>query len=120
MARHIDRSNARKRWKLAIQALLASGWGIRHLWVGTEVPSFEEWIVDFLGFEGRYDYGVLGPVTNLAARLSDAAAAGQILLSQRAFSALEDLVEAQLAVQLEIKGFSRPVPVYELLRVVET
>ena len=73
-----------------------------------------------IGFEGRYDYGVLGPVTNLAARLSDAAAAGQILLSQRAFSALEDSVEAQPAVQLEIKGFSRPVPVYELLRVVET
>src|SRR6266436_5636208 len=73
-----------------------------------------------IGFEGRHDYGVLGPVTNLAARLSDAAAAGQILLSQRAFSALEDSVEAQPAVQLEIRGFSRPVPVYELLRVVET
>jgi class 3 adenylate cyclase len=73
-----------------------------------------------IGFEGRYDYGVLGPVTNLAARLSDAAAAGQILLSQRTLSALEDLVEAQPAVQLEIKGFSRPVQVYELLRVGET
>ena len=73
-----------------------------------------------IGFEGRYDYGVLGPVTNLVARLSDAAAAGQILLSQRTLSALEDLVEAQPAVQLEIKGFSRPVQVYELLRVVET
>ncbi len=60
MARHIDRSNARKRWKLAIQALLASGWGIRHLWVGTEVPSFEEWIVDFLGFEGRYELLTIG------------------------------------------------------------
>ena len=60
MARHIDRSNAKKRWKLAIQALLASGWGIRHLWVGTEVPSFEEWIVDFLGFEGRYELLTIG------------------------------------------------------------
>jgi len=60
MARHIDRSNAKKRWKLAIQALLASGWGIRHLWVGTEVPSFEEWIVDFLGFEGRYELFTIG------------------------------------------------------------
>ena len=37
-----------------------------------------------IGFEGRYDYGALGSVTNLAARLSDKASAGQILLSQRA------------------------------------
>jgi class 3 adenylate cyclase/putative methionine-R-sulfoxide reductase with GAF domain len=73
-----------------------------------------------IGFEGRYDYGVLGPVTNLAARLSDAAAAGQILLSQRAFSALEEHVEAKSGVELQVKGFSRPLQAYELLRVVET
>jgi class 3 adenylate cyclase len=73
-----------------------------------------------IGFEGRYDYGVLGTVTNLAARLSDAAGAGQILLSQRAFSALEEHVEAQPAVELQVRGFSRPVQAYELLRVVET
>ena len=42
-----------------------------------------------IGFEGRYDYGALGPVTSLAARLSDEAAGGQILLSQRTFAALE-------------------------------
>jgi class 3 adenylate cyclase len=72
-----------------------------------------------IGSEGRYDYGALGTVTNLAARLSDAAAAGQILLSQRAHSALEDRVEAQPAAELEMKGFSHPVPAYELLRVIE-
>ena len=36
-----------------------------------------------IGFEGRYDYGVLGPVTNLACRLSTRASAGQILIGQR-------------------------------------
>lgn len=60
MARHIDRSNAKRRWKRAIQALLASGWRIQHLWCGTEVPVFEEWIVDFLGFEGRYELNTVG------------------------------------------------------------
>ena len=30
-----------------------------------------------IGFEGRYDYGALGTVTNIAARLSDEAAAGR-------------------------------------------
>jgi class 3 adenylate cyclase len=70
-----------------------------------------------IGFEGRYDYGALGTVTNLAARLSDAAAPGQILLSQRAYSAVEDRVEAQPVAQLQMKGFSHPVQAYELLRV---
>jgi class 3 adenylate cyclase len=72
-----------------------------------------------IGFEGRYDYGVLGTVTNLAARLSDAAATGQILLNQRAYSALEDRVQAQPAAELEMKGFSHLVQAYELLRVIE-
>ena len=72
-----------------------------------------------IGFEGRYDYGALGSVTNLAARLSDKATAGQILLSQRAYAALEGRVEATLVGELQIKGFSRPVQVFELLREVD-
>jgi adenylate cyclase len=70
-----------------------------------------------IGFEGRYDYGALGSVTNLAARLSDEAASGQILLSQRAYAALEGRVDAQPVADLHLKGFSRPVPAFELLRV---
>jgi class 3 adenylate cyclase len=70
-----------------------------------------------IGFEGRYDYGALGSVTNLAARLSDAATAGQILLSQRAYAALEDRVEATLVGELPVKGFARSVKAFELLRV---
>jgi class 3 adenylate cyclase len=70
-----------------------------------------------IGFEGRYDYGALGTVTNLAARLSDAAALGQILLSQRAYSAVEHRVEARPVEQLQMKGFSHPAQAYELLEV---
>jgi adenylate cyclase len=73
-----------------------------------------------IGFEGRYDYGALGSVTNLAARLSDEAASGQILLSQRAYAALEGRVEAEPVAELQVKGFARPVQAYELLRVVDT
>jgi adenylate cyclase len=46
-----------------------------------------------IGFEGRYDYGVLGPVTNLGSRLSTQAAAGQVLIGQRLFAAVEETVE---------------------------
>ena len=67
-----------------------------------------------IGFEGRYDYGALGIVTSLAARLSDEASAGQILLSQRAHAALEGRVEANRVTELQMKGFARPVPGYEL------
>jgi class 3 adenylate cyclase len=70
-----------------------------------------------IGFEGRHDYGALGAVTNLAARLSDEAGPGQILLSQRVYAALEGRVEARPIADLELKGFARPVQVYELLRV---
>ena len=68
-----------------------------------------------IGFEGRYDYGALGTVTNLAARLSDKAAAGQILLSQRAYAALEERVEATPLEELELKGLARPMQVFELV-----
>ena len=67
-----------------------------------------------IGFEGRYDYGVLGSVTNLAARLSDEAAAGEILLSQRAHAALEGRVAAEPMPELHVKGFARPVQAYRL------
>jgi adenylate cyclase len=70
-----------------------------------------------IGFEGRYDYGALGSVTNLAARLSDAATAGQILLTQRAHATLEGRVDAAFVAELEVKGFARPVQAFELLRV---
>src|SRR5215211_4663826 len=70
-----------------------------------------------IGFEGRYDYGALGIVTSLAARLSDEAAGEQILLSQRAYAALEGRVEGRPVAELQVKGFARPVHAYELLRI---
>ena len=59
-----------------------------------------------IGFEGRYDYAAIGNSVILASRLSDAATAGQILVSQRVFAAVEELVEADAVADLELKGFS--------------
>jgi class 3 adenylate cyclase len=58
---------------------------------------------------------VIGTVPNLAARLCGEAAAGQILVSQRVFTALEDELDARLAGELTLKGFHRPMPAYEVL-----
>src|SRR5262249_57928252 len=44
-----------------------------------------------IGFEGRMDYGAIGTVTNLAARLCGEAKPGQVLVSQRMLGMVEDL-----------------------------
>ena len=63
-----------------------------------------------IGFEDRIGYGVIGRVTNMAARLCSEAKAGQILVSQPVFALVEDLVEVEDAGELSLKGFHRPVP----------
>ena len=67
-----------------------------------------------IGFEGRFDYAAIGSVSNLASRLCDEAADGEILISQRALAAVEDLTEAERVDDLTLKGFVRPVPAYRV------
>jgi adenylate cyclase len=63
-----------------------------------------------IGFEGRYDYGAVGTSVILASRLSSAAKAGEILISQRVMAALDDAAQADPVADLELKGFSTPTP----------
>jgi class 3 adenylate cyclase len=67
-----------------------------------------------IGFEGRYDYGALGPVTNLASRLSSKADAGQILISQRVYAAVDETIDAEPVGEIGLKGFRDPVGAYEV------
>jgi adenylate cyclase len=67
-----------------------------------------------IGFEGRVDYGAIGTVTNLAARLCGEAGAGQILVSGRVAAATESLIEAEDVGALTLKGLARPVPVWNI------
>ena len=69
-----------------------------------------------IGFEGRWDYGAIGTVTNLAARLCGEAKPGQILVSQRVLAPIEDLVETEFVGELGLKGFSRPVSTFNLVK----
>ena len=69
-----------------------------------------------IGFEGRYDYAAIGNVTILASRLSAKATAGQILVSQRLNAAIEERVETSSIGDLELKGMTRPVPAFEVVR----
>ena len=69
-----------------------------------------------IGFEGRFDYGAIGTVTNLASRLCGEAKGGQILISQRVHAAVEEVVEAEPVGEVALKGFHRPVATYNILR----
>jgi class 3 adenylate cyclase/HAMP domain-containing protein len=68
-----------------------------------------------IGFDRRLEYAAVGSVTNLASRLCDEAKAGQIVVSQRAYGMVEEWAEARPIEDLQLKGFSRPVPVVEVL-----
>jgi adenylate cyclase len=67
-----------------------------------------------IGFEGRVDYGAVGAVTNLAARLCSEANGGQILTNQKTLTSFEDLVEAEPVGEISLKGFAKPIVVYSI------
>jgi class 3 adenylate cyclase len=72
-----------------------------------------------IGFEGRWDYAAIGTVSNLAARLCGEAAPGMVLISQRVLAAAEDLVDVDPVGPLALKGFLKPVPAFNILRLRE-
>ena len=68
-----------------------------------------------IGFPGRIDYGAIGTVTNLAARLCGEAQGGEILVSQRVQASLDGAAATELAGELALKGFHRPVPAFRVV-----
>jgi len=69
-----------------------------------------------IGFEGRMDYGAVGNVTNLAARLCDEAKGGQILTNHKTLNKIEELFEVEPMEELHLKGFARPVAAFNILK----
>jgi adenylate cyclase len=68
-----------------------------------------------IGFEGRWDYGAIGPVSNLAARLCAEAKPGQVLMAKTLLTSVQSLVTAESVGELTLKGFAEPVPAYNVL-----
>jgi len=95
---------------------LAAGWRRRGYELGMGIGIAQGFAtIGGIGFSGRIDYGAIGTVTNLAARLCGEAAAGEILVSQRVRAALEGAVATEPAGELVLKGFHRPVPAFRVL-----
>jgi class 3 adenylate cyclase/CheY-like chemotaxis protein len=67
-----------------------------------------------IGFEERWDYGAIGNVTNVAARLCSEAQAGQVLVSERVMAKVEVMVDADPIGDLPLKGLRRPIPTFNV------
>jgi adenylate cyclase len=96
---------------------LAAGWRKRGWELSLGVGIAEGYAtIGAIGFEGRWDYGAIGTVTNLAARLCSEARGGQVLISSRVAAAVEGLVEVEAMGSLALKGLVKPVPTFNVLR----
>lgn len=70
-----------------------------------------------IGFEGRFDYAAIGTVTNTASRLCDNAESNQILITQRVYSAVKTIVEADPIGEIKLKGMHRSMVAYNVVRI---
>jgi GAF domain-containing protein len=68
-----------------------------------------------IGFEGRFDYAAIGTVSNVASRLCDEAKPGQILISPRVLTKVENAVTVELVGEFELKGSRRPLAAYNVV-----
>jgi GAF domain-containing protein len=68
-----------------------------------------------IGFEGRFDYAAIGTVSNVASRLCDEAKPGQILISPRVLTKVENAVKVEPVGEFELKGIRRPMAAYNVI-----
>jgi adenylate cyclase len=94
---------------------LARKWRIRgySLGLGTGVSKGDA-TVGIIGFNGRWDYGVIGPVTNLAARLCQLARAGEILICRKVATELGSAVKAERVNEVRLKGLQQKVEIFRV------
>jgi class 3 adenylate cyclase len=95
---------------------LAIGWRKRSYDLALGVGIAQGYAtIGAIGFEGRWDYGAIGTVTNLAARLCGEAKGGQILVHQRVATTIEDLANLEEIGPLTLKGLLKPVAAFSVV-----
>lgn len=67
------------------------------------------------GADTRMDYTIIGREVNLASRLESAAESGEILMSNETYSLTKDVIMARDKGQINVKGFSRPVQIFQVV-----
>ena len=90
--------------------LLATRWGVEGFTLNVGIGvAYGYATVGAIGYEGRIDYGAIGSVTNLAARLRAEAGAGKVLVQQRVIALAGEGFAASAPVAYVLKGFREPV-----------
>ncbi|MGQ7818099.1 adenylate/guanylate cyclase domain-containing protein [Metapseudomonas furukawaii] len=67
------------------------------------------------GADTRMDYTIIGREVNLASRLETASDAGEILISHETYSLVKDVIMCRDKGQISVKGFTRPVQIYQVV-----
>ncbi|MDX1589906.1 MAG: adenylate/guanylate cyclase domain-containing protein [Oleiphilaceae bacterium] len=67
------------------------------------------------GADNRMDYTIIGKEVNLASRLEALAESSEILVSYETFSLIKDKIMCRDKGEITVKGFTRPVPIYEVV-----
>ncbi|MBL8700807.1 MAG: response regulator [Alphaproteobacteria bacterium] len=96
-------------------AAVARQWSARGFSLGFGVGIARGYAtIGRIGFEGRFDYSAIGTAVNVAARLCDRAADGQIIVSQRVANEAAEVASFEPLGALELKGLLRPVQAFNV------
>jgi adenylate cyclase len=96
-------------------AKLAAGWRSQGHELGFGIGIAHGYAtLGCVGFEGRFQYSATGTVPNLASRLCDQARNGQILVDAKVHAQVKGLAEMEPVGELSLKGFQRPVKVFNV------
>ena len=68
-----------------------------------------------VGSDAYRDYTIIGNQVNVAARLETSAKAGQILISQRTYSLVKELIEVEEIGVVKVRGIHNPIKTYRVL-----
>jgi class 3 adenylate cyclase len=99
-------------------APLAAGWRKRNFELGIGIGIAQGYAtIGAIGFEGHWDYGVIGSVTNLAARLCGEAKTGQVVAHRKAIARIDHLIETTSLGRLSLKGFVQHVEALDVLAI---
>ena len=96
-------------------AKLAAGWRAQGHELGFGIGIAHGYAtLGCVGFEGRFQYSATGTVPNLASRLCDQARNGQILVDAKVHAQVKGLAEMESVGESSLKGFHRPVKVFNV------